>query len=289
MEKLSDSLLCSLSLLRHAHYWLLAITTGCIAIHLTLVWRTGNSSLLGTSLLFWGGIASLLWGKRDSLKLESSGPSSLIGFFILSLVLLKSLSITGGHFLRIAPFLLGVSLILLASGFKGFRQYWKELTLTFFLGGHEVLLDLFIDPSGLTAQLSTLLLWCLGFDVFRQGVNIYLPGGSIGVYVGCSGLALIAQLVGIAVLFLITIHTSWSWTKGLVILLFSAGLAFFMNGIRVALMAVLVASGKPETFDYWHVGQGSSVFSLLAVLLFLGICWGLTHQTDANSSNPTEV
>ena len=283
MERLSDSLIFSLRLLRNVRYWLLAITAGCIAIHITLVWRTDNSSLLGTSLLFWGGVASLLWGKRHSLKLESSWTSSLFGFFILGLVLLKSLSITGGYFLRIAPFALGISLILLASGFRGFRQFWQELTLTFFLGGHEVLLDSSIDLSELTARFSTLLLWSLGFNVHRQGVNIYLPGGGVGVYDGCSGLTLIAQLVGIAVLFLITVPTHWRLIKGLMVVLFSVGLAFFMNGIRVALMAVLVASGDPDTFDYWHVGQGSLLFALLAVFLFLGICWSLTGQMAANS------
>ena len=288
MERSSAPFLGSLRSLQDIRYWMLAITAGCIAIHLTLVWQADDSSLLGVSLLFWGAIASLLWGKRHSLKFKSSWLASLMGFLILSLVLLKSLSITG-HFLRITPFLFGISLILLASGFTGFRQYWKELTLSFFLGGHEVFLYFFIDFSELTARLSTVLLWGLGFDVHRQGMILSLPGGSVAVYSGCSGLTLIAQLVGVAVLFLITVYTQWRWIKGLMILLFSAGLAFFMNGIRVALMAILVASGQPDTFDYWHTGQGSSLFSLFTVLIFLGICWRLTDQPGSNSSESTEV
>ncbi|MDJ0705480.1 MAG: cyanoexosortase A [Leptolyngbyaceae cyanobacterium MO_188.B28] len=288
MERISESLLGSLRSLQNIRYWMLAITAGCIAIHITLVWQTDDSSFLGVTLLFWGAIASLLWGRRHSLTFESSGLASLAGFLILGVVLLKCISVTG-HFLRVTPFLFGVGLILLASGFKGFRQYWKELTLSFFLGGHEVLLYFFIEFSELTARLSTFLLWCLGLDVYRQGVNIHLPGGSVAVYSACSGLSLIAQLTGVAVLFLMTLYTQWSWLKGLLITLFAAGLAFFMNGIRVALMAVFVASGNPETFDYWHAGQGSSLFSLFTVLIFLGICWRLTCQTGTNSSQSTEA
>jgi hypothetical protein len=35
-------------------------------------------------------------------------------------------------------------------------------------------------------------------------------------------------------------------------------------------MALLI--GQPA-FDYWHTGQGSLVFSMIAVLLFGVFCW----------------
>lgn len=272
-----------LNSLRNVRYLLLAILVGCAAIHFTLIGRTDSSNLLGTSLLFWSGIASCLWEKRYSIKTESNWFSSLIGCFVIGLVLFKGLAITGDHYLRVFPFILGIGLVLLASGFGGFRQYWQELTLTFFLGVPEVLLDSFVDLSELTARFSTLLLWFLGFDVYRQGVNIYLPGGNIKVYSGCSGLTLITQLIGISVIFLVVFNTKWRLPKQLLVVVFSATIAFCVNGIRVSLMTILVASENLEAFDYWHIGQGSLIFSLLAVLLFLGLCWILNFKPDIDS------
>jgi len=36
--------------------------------------------------------------------------------------------------------------------------------------------------------------------------------------------------------------------------------AFVVNGVRVALMAILVAYSSQEAFEYWHTGTGSEIF-----------------------------
>ena len=45
----------------------------------------------------------------------------------------------------------------------------------------------------------------------------------------------------------------------------SFALFFLVNGVRVALMAVLVALSDGEAFEYWHLGDGSLIFSAIAV------------------------
>jgi exosortase/archaeosortase family protein len=49
-------------------------------------------------------------------------------------------------------------------------------------------------------------------------------------------------------------------------------IAFVVNAIRVALMALLVAGGDKLAFDYWHEGTGSNIFSLVTMMLFGLFC-----------------
>ena len=143
-----NSLMDSLKLWESPKYWLLAIATGLIAIHLTLTWRSNNVDVLGTSLLFWGAGAILMWEKKDSLDLETELVSTLAGISILALVLLKSLSISGYDiFLRFSPLISGLGLGLLASGFKGLKQYWQELLIVGFIAIPPGLILKFIEKK----------------------------------------------------------------------------------------------------------------------------------------------
>src|SRR5919202_4232285 len=103
--------------LKNSQFWLLAIAAGLIAIHLTLAYRTDKINLLGNSILFWLAVSSLVWNKRASLSLESGIFASSVGTAILALVLLKTMSLPDGYFLLLLPFISGVALGLLASGF----------------------------------------------------------------------------------------------------------------------------------------------------------------------------
>lgn len=262
--------------LKQSQFWLLAIAIGLIAIHLTLTFRTDKINLLGNSILFWLAISSLVWNKRDRLSLESGLFASCVGAVILGLVLLKSTSLPDGYFLLLSPFSSGLGLALLASGFKELKQYWQELTSLFFLGVPQVLLSSLVDPSLLTAKFAAFALWYSGFDVSRSGVNINLPTGHVEVYPGCSGIESINQLLSLAILFLIMFPIKGA--KKIFVPIMAVLVAFVVNGIRVALMTVLVASSRQEAFNYWHTGDGSVLFSMIAVLLFGLFCLSLLQQ-----------
>jgi exosortase/archaeosortase family protein len=111
-------------------YWLLGIASGLIALHLTLAYRTNDTDLFGTMLLFWGVVAFLIWERYESLTFESGVFASFFGASLIALILLKSSSISGYDlFIRATPFLSGISLALLASGTKGLKQYWQEILI----------------------------------------------------------------------------------------------------------------------------------------------------------------
>lgn len=264
-------------------FWLATLAVALIAIHLTLTWRIDNPSLQVSSLVFWATAASLIWQRRHLLNLEASLGASLLGGGLLVLLLLKSSALTaqGAGLLLGYPFVAGLGLALVASGFKGLRQYWQELTLLFFLGIPELFLSsplgTAVDPSLLTAHVAAILLWYGGYHVTQQGVFLYLPGGSVEVNPGCSGLVSMTQLLSLSVLFLMVLPLPWHWSRKLLLPLVAGTLGFLVNAVRVALLAIVVAQGSATDFEYWHSGQGSHLFSAIAAGLFVLFVWATVH------------
>ncbi|MEG4349875.1 cyanoexosortase A [Microcoleus sp. LAD1_D5] len=253
-------------------YWLLGIASGLIALHLTLTSRTNDTDLFGTMLLFWGVVAFLIWERHESLTFESGIFASFFGSSLIALILLKSSSISGyDFFIRATPFLCGISLALLASGTKGLKQYWQELLILGYTAIPPGLIGVFVDVPKLTAKFSAFILHYLGFEVVRKGVFLILEKGSVEVNHGCSGVNAMLQLLGLALVFLLMFPT----TKGqkMVLPFVAIITAFVVNAARVGLLAVLVSLSQPEAFKYWHEGNGSVIFSMIAVFIFGLFCW----------------
>ena len=253
-------------------YWLLGIASGLIALQLTLTSRTNDTDLFGTMLLFWGVVAFLIWERHESLTFESGIFASFFGASLIAFILLKSSSIFGyDFFIRASPFLTGISLALLASGTKGLKQYWQELLILAYTAIPPGLIGVFVDVALYTAKVSTFILHYIGFEVKRKGVFLILEKGSVEVYHGCSGVNAILQLLGLALVFLLMFPTTVA--QKIVVPIVAVLIAFVVNAARVSLMAVLVSLSQPEAFKYWHEGNGSVVFSMIAVLIFGLFCW----------------
>ena len=253
-------------------YWVLGIASGMIALHLTLAYRTNDTDLFGTMLLFWGVVAFLISERHESLTFESGVFASFFGASLIALILLKSSSISGYDlFIRTTPFLSGISLALLASGTKGLKQYWQELLILAYTAIPPGLIGVLVDVPALTAKFSAFLLHYLGFEVVRKGVLLMLENGSVEVNHGCSGVNVILQLLGMAVVFLLMFPTTVG--QKIVVPLVAIISAFVVNAARVALLAVLVSLSQPEAFKYWHEGSGSVIFSMIAVFIFGLFCW----------------
>lgn len=274
------------SRLKNAQFWLLSIGAGLIAIHITLTWKSENPSLLGSSLLFWIAISSLIWEKRHNLNLESGILSSFLGLSIIAILLFKSASLTSfGGFLFLSPLIVALGLALLASGFRGLNQYRGELLVLFFLGAPKLLPSLLISQvTLLTAKLAAFILWYTGFEVTRSGMNIYLPTGSIEVASGCSGVQIIFQQLGLALIFILMFPLNRQ--QKILAPIVAATLGFIVNGVRVALMGVIVAKGNQEAFEYWHHGDGSLIFSMIAVIFFGLFCWFLLNMNEPKNKQP---
>ena len=276
--------------LKNTHFWLLAIAGGLIAIHLSLSWKSDpNLSGLSMSVLCWGAVLTLLWEKRQNLRLESDILSSLIGLLLIAFVLIRSLVMTSfDSVFELTPFIAGLGLAMLASGVKRLPQYWQELLLILALNAPlHLLINRISILSLYTAKFATLILTYLGFQVHREGVYISLPSGIVEVAAGCSGWESIFPLLKLAVLFLVMFPTNL--TKKILVPFVAVAIAFVVNGVRVAIMAALYSYSHPETFKYWHTGTGSQIFFLISTLLFGGFCYLISQNQAIDSQQPREI
>jgi len=263
--------------LQEPKFLLLGIAVAIAAIHLTLIDRADKAELFATAALFWIAFASLLWDRRDDLTLESGLFANIVGVSLLAIFCLVSSTLpTSVTFLHVSPFMAVLGLACLASGFQRLRQYWRELAVFAMLALNPALQLLLqtIDLSSMTAKFSTLVLWYTGFPIQRQGLFLILPTGRVEVYEACSGLHSILQMLNIAVLFLLMFTLRLLGQKLLCVAL-AVIVGFVVNSARVALMAILVAFSQKDSFEYWHSGNGSLVFSMIAVAVFGIICWFL--------------
>lgn len=255
-----------------------------IVLHLTYLWLGDESEILGTSILLWMAVGSLIWDKRDDLELDSNAISTLLGIAAIAFVLLRSFSPAGYH-LRVSPFLSLLGLCLLASRATKLHHYWRELVILSTLGFGSILrLGLqSIDLPLITAKFSSFLLWYGGVEVQRRDLFIFVPGGRVEVYGACSGMNSIIEMTTIAVLFVLLFET----TKFQKVLTFAIAptIGFVVNGIRVCLLTLLVGADNTEAFDYWHGGDGSLVFFAISVLAFWGIAW-LVFLREPGSRSP---
>jgi len=201
------------------------------------------------------------------------------------MILLKSQAPLSSNFLMSYPFIAGFGVAILSVGLGGLRQVWRELTILFFAGVPKVIIWPLFDISEITAQLGKSILWYSGFDVVRKGTIIALGQGAVNVNMGCSGFEGMFHLLGLAVMFLLVFPISGPIK--FIVPPMAMAIAFVVNGFRVALMALLAGAGNREGLDYWHVGDGSLIFSLISVCI-LGLFYLFLLKKDMAEPVPVE-
>jgi cyanoexosortase A len=267
-------------------FGLIIIATGLVTLNMTLLWKLGDLAHFWMSIVFWCAVGSLLWDKQDILK-QSEAKSDLLsivaGTILIAFILFKSAMVSSKFdpFLRLAPFLSGLGLSLIAVGFQDLKQYWRELVILFFHGIPSVItapLGGIITP--ITAKAAYYSLWYVGFNVASEGNYVALPTGRVFVNDGCSGMEAMNYLLGLSVVCLLMFPTKQK--KALVIAV-AVACGFIINVFRVAGMALLVASNRLDLFKYWHEGEGSLVVGMIAVILF-GIFYQYMLKRDSKIS-----
>ncbi|MEM0978857.1 MAG: cyanoexosortase A [Cyanobacteria bacterium P01_H01_bin.58] len=276
----------------------LAILGLLLAIYGGVLLRYDDIAHLGMSGLFLLGAGSLLWERRRAFVFKSTWPAIFLGAIGVVLTLGISALLVQQSILfadkvaagidppkwivlltRLLPIISGFGVAMIAFGRTCLRQVWRELGILLALGLPGIIAAYVVDISPVTARFSTALLWYAQVDVVRDGLNIFyisdngVISGGVEVYAGCSGLESMAYLLGLSGLCLVMFPIS-GWKRYFTPLM-GLILGFVINGVRVSLMTVLVGLGRYEAFDYWHIGDGSLLFGLLAVLAFGGFYMGI--------------
>jgi cyanoexosortase A len=211
-----------------------------------------------------------LWQRRGQLKLYSSPIAWWIGILLLFWVTLKCLVMPEEDtFLRILPAIAAFGFALVASGWRGLKQYWLEgLILLFFLTTTMpgMISSELVHTNRITAEITASLLWNLGFDAYHQGVTVHLPKASVEVLGPCSPTIPIVRLLEMVVFFLAIYPTTW--LQRLLLPIAAVAIAIGVNSVRIAILAIVNAASDPQAFDYWHDGTGSNIFSVINVIVF---------------------
>ncbi|HIK38141.1 MAG: cyanoexosortase A [Geminocystis sp.] len=269
-------------------FWLWVALSALVAINIAIFWQMKNFAHAGMSVLYWSAVYSLLWDRRREIVLKTDFFSCIFGVVLIVTTLVISSHIPTtkeSHIHSVSPFFFSLGLALIASGFSGLKQFWRELLIIFFLGIPRVIFNLFTDISPLTAKAASFILYYMGFEVSRDGVYISLPQGTVKVYEGCSGIESVTYVLGLSVICLVMFPIKKRYTYFVPVVAILIG--FFVNALRVALMAILVAYGNREAFVYWHEGDGSLIFGMIAVGLFGGFYWLLLSGKDRKNSSFT--
>ena len=253
--------------------WLLSLVGLALLATQLVTWAKMPFDVLRFSALCSVVLVFLLWGKRRALLLESGPAATLAGLVLIGFVLWKNLSPPGTLFASLSPLLSGLGIALLASGFKGLRQYWREFAILFFLLLPFLLRLLVFDLLGFdvspeTAAAATGIVRLFGWQASAQDVYVATPGGMVAVFEGCSGIRSMLFLFGLAVLFLVLFPPSERLPR-LIALPAAVAIAFVVNAFRVALLVILVSESRHEAFEYWHLGTGALLFESASVVLFV--------------------
>ena len=270
---------------------LIGLATILVVTHLSIVLRLENMNLTNVSIIVWAGCGFLVWEKRKQLVWTNSLLASSLGLGIIAIVLFKNSQISSYHlFLRFVPLLGCLGLALVASGIKGLKQYWQELTILLLTTIPPGLINRFAPWNVMTAKLSHFLLYYIGVDIHRSrdiilsiGTSIPTINNSVRVDERCAGAETMLQLWALAIVAIFLLPTTKQ--QKITIPLTALAIAFLINSIRVAILVTIVHD-RP-TFDYWHLGQGGQIFPLAAILVWGIICKFIIlrdHQGDHQKS-----
>lgn len=246
-----------------------------IALAASLLRHSSRVEVWGLGALFLLVFCYRQWEEPRVVESVRPGWSAIaVGIGLGLWVLFKAWNFVGDEaFLRCLPLVSLLSWGLVSFGWDSLKRCWGGFILFGFLASPWEVIYGFVDLSLWTAQFSHLLLFLMGLEAERVGTLIRLGAGSIEVYHGCSGLKLMLQLVGFALMYLVLNPQKW-WGNGGIIL-GAIAIGFTLNSVRVAIMAILISLGDELAFDYWHLGDGSLIFSAIAVACLGGWGWGL--------------
>jgi cyanoexosortase A len=237
-------------------------------------------------LLVWAGAYMVLddlghdWQPRPS-RLGLWAGVVLIVAALLRSQQLTTLDVTSS----VLPLMAGLGLALLAKPPRRLGSLRRALVSLALLLVMRLLMV--VIPVGwlstVTARVTMVVLQLLGLQAQVEADVVRLPGGGVEVMGPCSGIGMVAQLVGVALIFWLAFPMRHRWQNALMVAV-APLLAVLANAIRIGILAMITVSslsGKDWWFDFFHEAEGSLVFAGMAVLAFAWLYgWWIEWQVQ---------
>jgi len=200
--------------------------------------------------------------------------SRWFGVALLLAVLWRGQRIIGFDFLSsLLPLMTGVGLALLAAPIQELRRFWQAFAILLLLPLLRLLW--WAVPTGpfqrASAWFAQQALILCGYPAVWQDLTVSIPGSTVTVAELCAGINSMLLLFAVAVIFALLFPMRRSWQNILMVLV-APVLALAVNGVRVGVLALILASSLPNRewwFEFFHLQWGSYVFSAIAMQLFL--------------------
>ena len=264
-------------------FWLLIIAGLLIAFNCYLV--EYNSFYL----LCWCVALAMIWHRRNYINFESNIFSTIVGLVLIIWLLFRGVTADSHSdvIARMYPLVSVIGIFLLSTKASKIVQYWREILIVSFTGipSEHIFSFLRLAPiiSIMDAKISRLLLWYVGFDVYQKDNLVILPTGSIKIGGACSSLDLLVLLWQCCLV--ICLCFAIKRNQKILLWLWSTLIALGVNGIRLCLMALLIANDRQEAFHYWHGSAGAEIFTTIAILLLALVYWFLVERITKVSIN----
>jgi cyanoexosortase A len=235
-------------------------------VHFSLGIYLGKQAYLMMSLLLWVSIALLLWDRRQTFRRNQAKGSFFGGCIVVAALLMLCVVHPGEKILGFFPLFAFLGWFLIFVGIAQSKSYLKEFIVLLVFGLPKLVPDTAFGLAPLTAKFSAFVLWYLGYPVSLYDIHIHIPKGGVEVVPACSGINLITHMLSISILFVCVFPPQRF--NGFFFSSFAVLLGFLMNGVRVAVLAVLSPPQFSEQFHYWHSASGASLFVLLTLVIY---------------------
>lgn len=210
-----------------------------------------------------------------------AGAVALAGIITIKLVI-DRLGIPIG--MRCVPFFILLCYWGFQRGPSALQHYWRELLLLFMLGiPDRTLMTPLVQPflwlsemeslSHATAYVATIITGLIsGWEDLKViGTHIHAPNVISNVYQPCDGGRLMDFMLRLTVMLIVAFPVKrYKW---LIILAISMFLGWLVNVGRVTAMVFIANTGDMAAFEYWHTGEGSKIFHLIAIILFCSVAY----------------
>ena len=263
--------------------WLLlaaAVATQNVAV----ITSSQNAHTGVFALLVWGGALICMEDQLESLEPNPSRAGLVFGSLGVLWVIMRTGRILfwEGIVYILAP-LAGFALLLLCQPIRHLLKLRESLICLWMLPSYALIIRVLPEEylSLFTAKAAAFWVSILGVPVAVKGRDVLLQGGGVTVLGGCNGLDMIAQIVCVALIFMMAFPIRSNLSR--IMVLVSAPLVgLFSNTIRIALLAMITTTGQgkgDQLFEFFHTEMGSLIFSGVGVFIFGSIyLWFLERE-----------